>query len=74
MWYKLFVDVLINDFLYLYKVTFVCLRGQLSSNSGRGDKSAFKWEPCTLEEKEGLGVCHRENTSKMQILPKNKGN
>lgn len=48
-------------FLHLYKVTFVCLRGKLDIYTGRGDKSAFKWEPCILEEKEALGVYHSKN-------------
>lgn len=51
-------------FLYVYKVTFVCLRGKPNSYTGRGDKSPFKWEPCILEEKEALGVYHNKKLQK----------
>lgn len=48
-------------FLYLYKATFVCLKGKLSSYTGRGDKNAFKREPCNLEEKEAWGITVKKN-------------
>lgn len=69
------MDVLINDFIFVSLQSNLCLPGRRTKQQQwEGSKSAFKWEPCTLEEREGLGVCHRKKTSKMQILPKNKGN